>query len=33
LAIFANQLDGDGTIELCDWLSPSQRRIIFRTDY
>ena len=33
LAIFSNQLDGDGTIEICDWLSPSQRRIIFRTDY
>ena len=33
LAIFSNQLDGDGTIELCDWLSPSQQRIIFRTDY
>ena len=33
LAIFSNQLDGNGTIELCDWLSPSQQRIIFRTDY
>lgn len=33
LAIFSNQLDGDGTIEMCDWLSPSQRRIIFRIGY
>lgn len=33
LAVFSNQLDGDGTIEMCDWLSPSQRRIIFRKSY
>lgn len=33
LAIFSNQLDGDGTIELCDWLNPSQQRIILRIDY
>ena len=33
LAIFSNQLDGDGTVEICDWISPSQRRIIFRIGY
>ena len=33
LAVFSNQLDGEGAIEVCDWLSPSQRRIIFRTGY
>lgn len=33
LAIFSNQLDGDGAIELCDWFSPLQHRIIFRTNY
>ena len=33
LAVFSNLLDGDGSIELCDWLSHSQQRIIFRTNY
>ena len=33
LAIFSNLLDGDGAVEICDWISPSQRRVIFRTDY
>lgn len=28
-AIFSNQLDGDGNIEICDWLSDSNQRIIF----
>lgn len=33
LAVFSNQLDGDGAVEICDWISPSQRRIVFRTGY
>lgn len=28
-AIFSNQLDGDGEIEMCDWLSDSNQRIVF----
>lgn len=33
IAIFSNQLDGDGTIEICDWLSEHNQRVIFRCDY
>lgn len=33
LAIFSNQLDGDGAVELCDWFSPHHHRIIFRINY
>lgn len=33
LAILSNQLDGDGSIEMCDWISPQDRRIIFRCHY
>lgn len=33
IAIFSNQLDGEGTIEICDWLSDSNQRVIFRADY
>ena len=33
LAIFSNQLDGEGTIEICDWLSDQNQRVIFRCDY
>lgn len=32
-AIFSNQLDGDGTIEMCDWLSDKNQRIIYRVNY
>ena len=32
-AIFSNQLDGDGDIEMCDWLSDSNQRIIFRCGF
>ena len=33
IAIFSNQLDGEGTIEMCDWLSNHKQRAIFRCDY
>lgn len=33
LAILSNALDGDGFIEMCDWISPLDRRIIFRCNY
>ena len=33
LAIFSNQLDGDGTLEICDWLSASNQRLVFRCHY
>ena len=33
LAVFSNQLDGEGTIEICDWLSYQNQRVIFRCDY
>ena len=33
LAIISNALDGDGTIEMCDWISDKIQRIIFRTNY
>ena len=32
-AIFSNQLDGEGSMEICDWLSDSNQRVIFRCDY
>lgn len=33
LAIISNALDGDGTIEMCDWINGNTQRIIFRTNY
>lgn len=33
LAVFSNQLDGDGTVEMCDWFSHHHHRIIFRINY
>lgn len=33
LAIFSNQLDGDGTLEICDWLSDDAQRVIFRINW
>lgn len=33
LAIISNELDGDGTIEMCDWLNDKNQRIIFRCNY
>lgn len=33
IAIFSNQLDGEGTIEICDWLCDSNQRVIFRCNY
>ena len=33
LAIFSNELDGDGTIEMCDWLSDDEQRVIYRHGY
>ena len=33
IAVFSNQLDGEGTIEICDWLSDQDQRVIFRCDY
>ena len=32
-AIFSNSLDGDGTIEMCDWLSDHNQRLIYRCNY
>lgn len=32
LAIFSNALDGDGTMEVCDWVNEYDVRIIYRTD-
>ncbi|MBR5170257.1 MAG: hypothetical protein IKW85_06780 [Muribaculaceae bacterium] len=32
-AILSNALDGDGTIEICDWINDDNQRIIFRTCY
>ncbi len=33
LAIISNQLDGDGTIEICDWIDDKNQRVIFRCNY
>lgn len=33
LAVFSNELDGDGTIEMCDWLSDQEQRVIYRHGY
>lgn len=33
LAIFSNELDGEGTIEMCDWLSDHEQRVIYRHSY
>ena len=33
LAVFSNQLDSDGTIEMCDWLSEQEQRVIYRHGY
>lgn len=33
LAIFSNHLDGDGTIEMCDWLSDQNQHVIYRRNY
>lgn len=33
IAVFSNQLDGDGSIEICDWLSEHIHRVVFRCDY
>ncbi len=33
LAILSNQLDGDGTIEICDWINNGCQRVIFRRNY
>lgn len=33
VAVFSNELDGDGTIEMCDWLSDYNYRIIYRHSY
>ena len=32
-AIFSNFLDGDGTVEICDWVGDTDIRIIFRSNY
>lgn len=32
-AIFSNFLDGDGTVEICDWVNDNDVRVVFRTDY
>lgn len=32
-AIFSNFLDGDGTIEICDWINASDVRVVFRSNY
>ena len=32
-AIISNTLDGDGTIEICDWLNNKIQRVIFRCNY
>ncbi len=32
-AVFSNLLDGDGTIEICDWINDGNQRIVFRRDY
>lgn len=33
IAIFSNQLDGEGTLEVCDWISEHHQRVIFRCDW
>lgn len=33
IAIFSNMLDGEGAIEICDWLSDYNQRVIFRSSY
>ena len=33
LAIISNQLDGDGTIEICDWIDDKNQRVIFKCNY
>ncbi|MCM1111566.1 MAG: hypothetical protein NC336_10190 [Clostridium sp.] len=32
-AVFSNGLDGDGTVEICDWVSPADVRVVFRTNF
>lgn len=32
-AVFSNGLDGDGTIEVCDWISDAEQRVVFRENY
>lgn len=33
LAVFSNELDGEGTMEMCDWLSDHEQRVIYRDGY
>lgn len=33
IAIFSNMLDGEGAIEICDWLSDYNQRVIFRISH
>lgn len=32
-AIFSNFLDGDGTVEICDWVNDKDVRVVFRANY
>lgn len=33
IAVVSNLLDGEGTIEICDWVNDDNQRVIFRCDY
>lgn len=32
-AVFSNGLDGDGTVEVCDWINEGVQRVLFRSNY
>lgn len=32
-AVFSNGLDGDGTVEVCDWVSDRDVRVVYRADF
>lgn len=33
LAIIYNTLDGEGTVEVCDWINDDNQRVVFRQNY
>ena len=33
MAVLSNLLDGEGTVEVCDWISNDHQRVIFRCNY
>ena len=33
LAVICNTLDGEGTVEVCDWINDNNQRVVFRQNY